>query len=192
MDTSNNNKEITVILPEPETDEQKKRRRKRIIALFVMSIVAVADLSGILAYFATKNNKKEDTYQVSEESISIYNNLLTFIKDACGTDHSQPSEIVAVDYRDDKLLVSSKNKTNEIYVEYEYVGGIDGALSQFKTGTPTLEGYSIESAFTISDEKQLNIISYAENKTYVGIVSKSLTNQYYLSSTYSCTCGSLI
>ena len=192
MEEINSKKDVLVKLPDPETEEQKKKRNRRIFILFAMCLMAVSDFAGILAYLSIKYNKQNNEYHVSQESISIYNNLLAFIQNACGTDHPHPIDIVAIDYRDNQLLVSSKNETNEIYVTYDCGGGIETALKAFQNSVPTLEGLSIESAFTITDEKQLNITTYAEDNNYVGLVSKSLTNQYYVSSTYLCTCGSLI
>lgn len=192
MEEINSKKDVLVKLPEPETEEQKKKRNRRTFILFAMCLMAVSDVAGLLAYLSIKYNKKDDEYRVSEESISIHNNLLTFIQNACGSEHPVPTELVAIDYRDNQLLISSKNETNEIYVTYDCEGGIETALKVFQKGVPTSEGYSIESALTITDKKELNITTYAEDNNYVGLVSKSLTNQYYVSSTYLCTCGSLI
>ena len=184
-------KNVLTKLPE-ENNEQNKKKERRIFALFAMGLMVVSDIAGLLAYLSIKYNHKEDEYHPSEESKTIYNNLLTFIQYACGTDHPRPTELVAINYQDNQLLISSKNETNEIYVTYNYEGGIETALTAFQNSVPSLEGYSVESAFTITDEKQLNITTYAENNNYVGLVSKSLANQYYVSSTYLCTCGSLI
>ena len=193
MEEINNNKDVLVKLLDPETEEQKKKRNRRTFILFMMCLLAVSDVAGILAYLSIKYNKEESQYHVSKESISIHNNLLTFVKTICEDDgHPSPNQIAAIDYRNNQLLVSSKNETNEIYVTYDCGGGIETALSAFQNGVPTLEGYSIESTFTITDEKQLNITTYVEDNNYVGLVSKSVTNQYYVSSTYLCTCGSLI
>ena len=192
MEEINSKKDVLVKLPEPETEEQKKKRNRRTFILFMMCLMAVSDFAGILAYLSIKYNKKDNEYHVSKESISIYNNLLTSIQNACGTDHPHPTDIVAIDYRDNQLLVSSKNNTNEIYVTYNCDGGIESALNTFQNSVPTLEGYSVESTFTLTDEKQLNITTYVDNNYYVGSVSKSLTDEYYISSTYLCTCGSLI
>ena len=193
MEEINSKKDVLVKLPEPETEEQKKKRNRRTFILFMMCLMTVSDVAGILAYLSIKYNKEESQYYVSEESISIHNNLLAFVKSACeDSDHPVPNQIVAIDYRDNQLLISSKNETNEIYVTYDCDGGIETALKVFQKGVPTSEGYSIESALTITDEKELNITTYAEDNNYVGLVSKSLTNQYYVSSTYLCTCGSLI
>ena len=180
----------SVLSNQPE--EQNKKKERRMFALFAMGLMVVSDIAGLLVYLSIKYNKKEDEYHVSEESISIHNNLLTFIQNACGTDHPTPTDIVAVDYKDNQLLISSKNETNEIYVTYNCEGGIETALSSFQNSVPSLEGYSVESAFTITDEKQLNITTYVQDNNYVGLVSKTLTNEYYISSTYLCTCGSLI
>ena len=193
MEEINSKKDVLVKLPEPETEEQKKKRNRRTFILFAMCLMAVSDVAGILAYLSIKYNKEEDQYHVSEESISIHNNLLAFVKTICEDDgHSIPDQLVGVNYQDNQLLVSSKNETNEIYVTYDCGGGIETALKAFQNSVPSLEGYSIESAFTITNEKQLNITTYVENNNYVGLVSKTLTNEYYISSTYLCTCGSLI
>ena len=184
-------KNVLVKFPK-ESEEQKKKKERRIFALFAMGLMVVSDIAGLLVYLSIKYNHKEDEYHPSEESKTIYSNLLTFIQDACGTDHPRPTELVAINYQDNQLLISSKNETNEIYVTYNCEGGIETALTAFQNSVPSLEGYSVESAFTITDEKQLNITTYVENNNYVGLVSKSITNQYYVSSTYLCTCGSLV
>ena len=193
MEEINSKKDVLVKLPEPETEEQKKKRNRRTFILFMMCLMVVSDVAGILAYLSIKYNKEEDQYHVSEESVSIHNNLLAFVKSVCEDDgHPIPNQIVSVNYQSNQLLISSKNETNEIYVTYDCEGGIETALKVFQKGVPTSEGYSIESALTITDKKELNITTYAEDNNYVGLVSKSLTNQYYISSTYLCTCGSLI
>ncbi|MBO4856251.1 MAG: hypothetical protein J5511_02635 [Bacilli bacterium] len=184
-------KNVLVKLPE-ESEEQKKKKERRIFALFAMGLMVVSDIAGLLAYLSIKYNHKEDEYHPSEESKTIYSNLLSFIQNACSTDHPRPTELVAINYQDNQLLISSKNEMNEIYVTYNCEGGIETALTAFQNSVPSLEGYSVESAFTITDEKQLNITTYVENNNYVGLVSKSISNQYYVSSTYLCTCGSLI
>ena len=175
-----------------QSEEQNKKKERRMFALFAMGLMVVSDIAGLLAYLSIKYNHKEDEYHPSEESKTIYSNLLTFIQNACSTDHPRPTELVAINYQDNQLLISSKNETNEIYVTYNCEGGIETALTVFQDGIPSLEGYSVESSFTITDEKQLNITTYVENNNYVGLVSKTLTNEYYISSTYLCTCGSLI
>ena len=195
-DKNINEKEVMVILPEEETEEDKKKRKKRIIMLLVMMFVLVADIAGILAYFATMKDyhrgDSDTSYVISEESKSIYQNLLSFVKNACGTDHPKPNQIVAVNYENNKLAVSSKNDTNEIYLTYNHEGGIDDTLSLFKTGVPSLEGYSVESAFYLTNEKELNINNYVVDNQSISLVSKTLTDQYYVSFTYSCSCGSMI
>ena len=186
-------KETLVILPEPENEEDKKKRRKRIIMLLVMMFILVADISGILAYFATmKDYHKGDSdtpYVISEESVSIYQNLLTFVKNACGADHPKPNKIIAINYSEDKLLVSSTNDFNEIYVTYNHSGGIENALNVFTNGVPSLEGYSVDSIFTVSNEKTVNCENYTMDGYRKGIVSKSLTDNYYISFTGLCSCG---
>lgn len=189
----NNIKEVQVILPE-ENEEENKKKKKRLVILLVMLCVLVGDVAGILAYFATVNNyhsggNSDSGYVISEESTSIYNNLLTFIKNACGTDYPHPTDIVAVNYQDNNLLVSSKNDTNEIYVTYTHEGGITSALSEFTNNAPSLIGYSIESAYTISEDKPLNDSNYVRDDEHIGIVTKSITNKYFVSFTGLCNCG---
>ena len=189
------NKEVQVILPEQETEEDKKKRKKRIIFLLVLMFVLVSDVAGILAYFAMMNNYHKGSsdnnseYVISEESTSIYNNLLTFINNACGTDYSHPTDIVAINYEDNKLLVSSKNDTNEIYVTYNHTGDISSALAVFTDSVPPLVGYSIESSYTISGDKPLNDSNYVRDDVHKGIVTKSITDKYFVSFTGLCTCG---
>lgn len=186
-----NNQEVKYNLPNAE--EQKKKNR-RITGIFVLLTTIVLDACSLFAYFATlKDKEKKETYVVSEESKSIHNNLLTYIKTICDDEgHPIPNQIVGINYQDNQLLISSKNETNEIYVTYDCGGGIETALRAFQNSVPSLEGYSIESTFTLTNEKQLNITTYVENNNYVGFISKSLTDLYYVSSTYLCTCGSLI
>lgn len=192
-DKNINEKEVLVILPEEETEEQKKKRNKRIIILLIMAFVLVGDIAGILAYFAIKRENRRgnsDTpYVISEQSITIYDNLLTFINNACGTDHPKPNKIVAINYQDNKLVVSSVNDTNEIYVTYNHTGGIDDTLSVFSYGVPSLQGYSVESLFTISDDKAVNAGNYTMDGYRTGVVSKSITDNYYISFTGLCSCG---
>ena len=195
MEEKDNDKEIQVILPEDETEEDKKKRNKRIIILLIMMFVLVADLSGILAYFATmkdyqKNGEEDNNYVIAEESVSIYHNLLTFVKNACNEDgHPVPSNIVAINYQDNKLLVSSKNDTNEIYLTYNHTGDINSAIALFTDSVPSLSNYSVESTFTISEDKAVNCERYTMDGYRSGIVSKSLTDNYYISFTGLCSCG---
>lgn len=188
-----NNKEVMVILPEPENEEDKKKRRKRIIMLLVMMFILVADIAGILAYFATMKDyhrgDSDTSYVISDESKAIYDNLLTFVKAACGTDHPKPNKIVAINYQDNKLVVSSTDDVNEIYVTYNHTGNIDSAINVFSTGVPSLEGYSVESIFTVSNDKTVNCERYTMEGYRKGIVSKSLTDNYYISFTGLCSCG---
>ena len=194
MEEQDNNKEIQVILPEEETEEDKKKRKKRIIVLLIMMFVLVADLSGILAYFATMKDyhkgSQDTNYVIAEESVSIYHNLFSFIKNACNTDgHPIPTDIVAINFQDNKLLVSSKNDANEIYVTFNHTGDINSAIALFTDGVPSLSNYSVESTFTISDEKTVNCENYTMDGYRSGIVSKSLTDNYYISFTGLCSCG---
>ena len=76
-----NNQKVKYNLPNAE--EQKKKNR-RITGIFVLLTTIVIDVCSLLAYFATlKDKEKKETYVVSEESKSIYNNLLTYIENIC-------------------------------------------------------------------------------------------------------------
>ncbi len=186
-----NNQEVKYNLPNAE--EQKKKNR-RITCIFVLLTMIVLDACSLFAYFATlKDKEKKETYVVSEESKSIHNNLLTYIKTICDDEgHPIPNQIISINYQDDKLLISSKNESNEIYVTYDHTGGLEETLLSFKNSVPTLEGYSIESSYVLDNEKELNIGSAILDNQHIGIVSKSITNEYYVSFTGLCSCGSMI
>ncbi len=177
-----------------DNQEDLKKKNRRIIGIFVLLTTIVIDVCSLLAYFATlKDKEKKETYVVSEESKSIHNNLLTYIKTICDDEgHPIPNQIIGINYQDDKLLVSSKNDTNEIYVTYDHIGGLEETLLSFKNSVPTLEGYSIESSYVLDNEKELNIGSVILDNQHIGIVSKSITNEYYVSFTGLCSCGSMI
>ena len=186
-----NNQEVKYNLP--NEDEQKKKNR-RITGIFVLLTTIVIDVCSLLAYFATlKDKEKKETYVVSKESKSIYNNLLTYIKNICDDEgHPIPNQIVGINYQDDKLLISSKNDTNEIYVTYDHIGGLEETLLSFKDSVPTTSSYSVESLFELDNEKELNVGSAILDNQHIGIVSKSITNEYYVSFTGLCSCGSMI
>ena len=186
-----NNQEVKYNLP---NEEEQKKKNRRITGIFVLLTTIVIDVCSLLAYFATlKDKEKKETYVVSEESKSIYNNLLTYIKNICDDEgHPTPNQIIGINYQDDKLLISSKNGTNEIYVTYDYTGGLEETLLSFKDSVPTSSSYSIESLFELDNEKELNIGSAILDNQHIGIVSKSLTNEYYVSFTGLCSCGSMI
>ena len=186
-----NNQEVKYNLPNAE--EQKKKNR-RITGIFVLLTTIVLDACSLFAYFATlKDKEKKETYVVSEESKSIHNNLLTYIKTICDDEgHPIPNQIIGINYQNDKLLVSSKNDTNEIYVTYDHTGGLEETLLSFKNSVPSLEGYSIESSYVLDSEKELNIGSAILDNQHIGIVSKSMTNEYYVSFTGLCSCESMI
>ncbi len=185
------NHEVKYNLP---NEEEQKKKNKRITGIFVLLTTIVIDVCSLLAYFATlKDKEKKETYVVSEESKSIYNNLLTYIKNICDDDgHPVPNQISGINYQEDKLLISSKNDSNEIYVTYDHIGGLEETLLSFKNSVPTLEGYSIESSYVLDNEKELNIGSAILDNQHIGIVSKSITNNYYVSFTGLCSCGSMI
>lgn len=186
-----NNQEVKYNLP---NEEGQKKKNRRITGIFVLLTTIVIDVCSLLAYFATlKDKEKKETYVVSEESKSIYNNLLTYIKDICDDEgHPIPNQIIGINYQDDKLLISSKNDTNEIYVRYDHTGGLEETLLSFKDSVPTSSSYSIESLFELDNEKELNIGSAILDNQHIGIVSKSITNEYYVSFTGLCSCGSMI
>ena len=188
---NNNNQEVKYNLP---NEEEQKKKNKRITGIFILLTMIVIDICSLLAYFATlKDKEKKETYVVSEESKSIHNNLLTYIKTICDDEgHPLPNQIIGINYQDDKLLVSSKNDTNEIYVTYDHIGGLEETLLSFKNSVPSLEGYSIESSYVLDSEKELNIGSAILDNQYIGIVSKSITNEHYVSFAGLCSCGSMI
>ena len=185
------NQEVKYNLP---NEEEQKKKNRRITGIFVLLTTITLDICALLAYIATiQDKKRREQYVVSEESITIHNNLLTFIKTICDDDgHPIPNQIIGINYEDNKLLISSKNDTNEIYVSYTHTGGLEETLSSFKNSVPTLEGYSIESSYVLDNEKELNIGSAILDNQHIGIVSKSITNEYYISFTGLCSCGSMI
>lgn len=185
------NQEVKYNLP---NEEEQRKKNRRITGIFVLLTTITLDICALLAYIATiQDKKKREQYIVSEESKVIHNNLLTFIKTICEDDsHPIPNQIIGVNYEDDKLLISSKNDTNEIYVSYTHTGGLEETLLSFKNSVPTLEGYSIESSYVLDNEKELNIGSAILDNQHIGIVSKSITNEYYVSFTGLCSCGSMI
>ena len=186
-----NNQEVKYNLP---NEEEQKKKNRRITGIFVLLTTIVIDVCSLLAYFATlKDKEKKEIYVISEESKSIYNNLLTYIKNICEDEsHPIPNQIIGINYQDDKLLISSKNDTNEIYVRYDYTGGLEETILSFKDSVPRTSSYSIESLFELNNEKELNIGSAILDNQHIGIVSKSLTNEYYVSFTGLCSCGSMI
>jgi hypothetical protein len=186
-----NNQEVKYNLP---NEEEQKKKNRRIVGIFVLLTTIVIDVCSLLAYFATLRDKdNKETYVVSEESKSIYNNLLTYIKNICDDEgHPIPNQIIGINYLDDKLLISSKNDSNEIYVTYDHTGGLEETLLSFKDSIPTSSSYSIESLFELDNEKELNIGSAILDNQHIGIVSKSITNEYYVSFTGLCSCGSMI
>ena len=186
-----NNQEVKYNLP---NEEEQKKKNRRITGIFVLLTTIVIDVCSLLAYFATlKDKEKKETYVVSEESKSIYNNLLTYIINICDDEgHPTPKQIIGINYQDDKLLISSKNDTNEIYVTYDHTGGLEKTLLSFKDSVPTTSSYSIESLFELDNEKELNIGSAILDNQHIGIVSKSITNEHYVSFTGLCSCGSMI
>ena len=185
------NQEVKYNLP---NEEEQKKKKRRITGIFILLTTIVIDICSLLAYFATlKDKEKKETYVVSEESKSIYNNLLTYIKNICDDEgHPIPNQIIGINYQEDNLLISSKNDTNEIYVTYDHTGGLEEILLSFKNGVQSLEGYSIESSYVLDNEKELNIGSAILDNQHIGIVSKSITNEYYVSFTGLCSCGSMI
>ncbi len=185
------NQEVKYNLP---NEEEQKKKNRRIRGIFVLLTTITLDICALLAYIATiQDKKKREEYVVSEESISIHNNLLTFVKTICDDNgHPIPNQIIGINYQDDKLLISSKNDTNEIYVTYDHIGGLEETLLSFKNSVPSLEGYSIESSYVLDNEKELNIGSAILDNQHIGIVSKSIANEYYVSFTGLCSCGSMI
>ena len=186
-----NNQEVKYNLP---NEEEQKKKNRRIVGIFVLLTTIVIDVCSLLAYFATlKDKEKKETYVVSEDLKSIYNNLLTYIKTICEDEsHPIPNQIIGINYQEDKLLISSKNDSNEIYVRYDHTGGLEETLLSFKDGVPTSSSYSIESLFKLDNEKELNIGSAILDNQHIGIVSKSITNEYYVSFTGLCSCESMI
>ncbi len=186
-----NNQEVKYNLP---NEEEQKKKNRRITGIFILLTTIVLDACSLFAYFATlKEKEKNETYLVPEESKSIYNNLLAFLKNICEADsHPVPNEIVAVNYQDDKLVVASKNDINEIYVSYDCGENITSFLDIFQKGIPSLEGYSIESSYVLTNEKEINIDQSILDNQYKSIISKSITNDYYISFTGFCSCGSMI
>ena len=186
-----NNQEVKYNLP---NEEEQKKKNRRITGIFVLLTTIVIDVCSLLAYFATlKDKEKKETHVVSEESKFIYNNLLTYIRNICDDEgHPIPNQIIGINYQEDKLLISSKNDTNEIYVIYDHTGGLEETLLSFKDSVPTSSSYSIESSYVLDNEKELNIGSAILDNQHIGIVSKSITNEYYVSFTGLCSCGSMI
>ncbi len=185
------NQEVKYNLP---NEEEQKKKNRRITGIFVLLTMITLDLCALLAYTATiQDKKKRKQYVVSEESITIHNNLLTFVKTICEDDgHPVPNQIIGINYQEDKLLISSKNDSDEIYVTYDHTGGLQETLLLFKNSVSTLEGYSIESSYVLDNEKELNIGSAILDNQHIGIVSKSITNEHYVSFTGLCNCGSMI
>lgn len=185
------NQEVKYNLP---NEEEQRKKNRRITGIFVLLTTITLDICALLAYIATiQDKKKREQYVVSEESIAIHNNLLSFIKTICEDDsHPIPNQIIGINYQEDKLLISSKNDSNEIYVTYNHTGGLEETLLSFKNSVPTLEGYAIESSYVLDNEKELNIGSAILDNQHIGIVSKSITNEYYVSFTGLCSCGSMI
>lgn len=185
------NQEVKYKLP---NKEELKKKNRRITSIFVLLTTITIDLFGLLAYVVTvKDKQSREKYVVSEEAKAIYTNLLTFIKEACeDNSHPIPNEIIGINYQDNKLLVSTRNETNEIYVTYNHTGDITSAISAFQNSVPSIEGCEIESAYEITSDKELNIGSSILDNQYKGIVSKSITNDYYVSFTGLCSCGSMI
>ena len=124
------NQEVKYNLP---NEEEQKKKNRRITGIFVLLTSITLDICALLAYIATiQDKKRREQYVVSEESITIHNNLLTFIKTICEDDsHPVPNQIIGINYQDDKLLISSKNDSNEIYVTYDHTGGLEETLPEY-------------------------------------------------------------
>lgn len=173
----NNNKEV--ILPEPENEQEKKGRKRRILFLFIGMFVLVGDLAGLLAYCAIKRNSQKKEYEVSETTIKLYDNLLSYFSKCAEDVHSKAKEIVSVTFKDNILSMSGINDDNEIVINYlTDKDNIEDALSLFEESVPSVEGTTIESSYTINS-KELNI-----DNEYIGVISTSLMDEKYIACTY--------
>lgn len=162
-----------------ENDEKQKKMNKRMIFIFAGLTLILFDVIGILAYFMSQK-PHEHEYKVSETTITLYDNLLSFFDKCAEGIHPVADRVISVTFKDNYLYLVGTNTTNEIVISHKTnKDNIEDALTLFADAVPNIGETSIHSSFTITDEK-LNI-SYEE---YRGVISTSLTSNKYIS--YTC------
>ena len=162
-----------------ETPEQRKKIEKRTIFIFSGITILIMDLVTLAAYLTLKTNERRE-YKVSETTVSVYNNLLSFFNEASEGVHQVPNELISVTYKDGYLNLSGINDQYEAIIKYQVnKNNIIDALKMFESNLPPTEDIEIESSYVIQT-KELNI----KNKEYKGIISTSLSNNKYVA--YTC------
>ena len=162
-----------------EAPEQRKKIEKRTIFIFSGITILIMDLVTLAAYLTLKTNEHRE-YKVSETTVSVYNNLLSFFNQASEGVHQVPNELISVTYKDGYLNLSGINNQYETIIKYQVnKDNIIDALKMFESNLPPTEDIEIESSYVIQT-KELNI----KNKEYKGIISTSLSNNKYVA--YTC------
>ena len=162
-----------------DTPEQRKKIEKRTIFIFSGITILIMDLVTLAAYLTLKTNEHRE-YKVSETTVSVYNNLLSFFNEASEGVHQVPNELISVTYKGGYLNLSGINDQYETIIKYQVnKDNIIDALKMFESSLPPIEDIEIESSYVILT-KELNIT----NKEYKGIISTSLSNNKYVA--YTC------
>ena len=160
--------------------QPSKKQNKRILSAWIGLCIVVIDIVTLLAYLSIKKPFKPAEYKVSESTIVLYNNLLSFFDECSDGAHPIPNKLISVTFKDGCLNMSGINETKEIVIKYQTnKDDINTALELFNKSIPDKSGVEIESAYPVSSE-ELNI----DNKEHVGCISTSLTNEKYISYTY--------
>lgn len=167
-------------------------RQKRIIALIILLIVFVLDISILLVflngYFNLDNkSKKSDdpTYQPSVDTMLRYNNIVSYINNE--REHNGKSKdidtLIAIQYIDQSLSISYMNDKEPGYIKIDFDSSlsIDNVLNTFKESIPEIGIYTTTSIYqSFNKDKSLNI-----NKEPIkGFISTYGVNKNYISATY--------
>lgn len=166
MDNLEPKEEKKVAIIKSDDNDNKPRKTIRFILIIVLAFILLLNIVFAVIYFirnyqkSAKESSNENSYVISEEIPSIYNNIISYInieREDLSLDNAK--DIISMQYKDKEMHLTYRCEDHPSYIKISLptTNIVDDALNLFKEDVPTLGTY----ATVINDE------TYGENKIIV-------------------------
>lgn len=179
MITNKETKTVVVI-----KDDKKKDKRKLIsfISLTALIVVDLVITGVFLIPKIIKNSQSHSKgYQVSEETLTIYDNVISYIKrEVNGTTIDEPKSIISLAFYDSSLHIvfDCGDYPSYMNIEMPSIKNASSALNMFKDSVPASmeetiikEEYGEPCAVTIDDVTVTSTITKDLNYSYTSFIA---------------------
>lgn len=158
--------EKKVAIIKSDDNDNKPRKTIRFILIIVLAFILLLNIIFAVIYFirnyqkSAKESSNENSYVISEEIPSIYNNIISYInieREDLSLDNAK--DIISMQYKDKEMYLTYRCEDHPSYIKISLptTNNVDDALNLFKDNIPTLGTYTT----VINDE------TYGDNKNIV-------------------------